>query len=190
MNSVKNRKIKEKLAKQNEINANLENDKLRLEAENLNHHISELENELESLSDISKSNTTVPEEIRNVINLRINMLNSLLAGIITSNERYGKPYEEWVRNITADSETFMNANREAFSASHPRFIAYLEKHNLTIDEINYTCLYALGLKGTEIGEYLKKRSHVNMSSAIRKKLGLGMHETNLGIYVRQLLGQI
>ena len=190
VNSVKNRKIKEKLAKQNEINANLENDKLRLEAENLNHHISELENELESLSDISKSNTTVPEEIRNVINLRINMLNSLLAGIITSNERYGKPYEEWVRNITADSETFMNANREAFSASHPRFIAYLEKHNLTIDEINYTCLYALGLKGTEIGEYLKKRSHVNMSSAIRKKLGLGMHETNLGIYVRQLLGQI
>lgn len=190
VNSVKNRKIKEKLAKQNEINANLENDKLRLEAENLNHHISELENELESLSNISKSNTTVPEEIRKVVNLRINMLNSLLAGIITSNERYGKPYEEWVSNITADSETFMNGNREAFSASHPHFIAYLEKHNLTIEEINYTCLYALGLKGTEIGEYLKKRSHVNMSSAIRKKLGLGMHETNLGIYVRQLLGQI
>ena len=115
------------------------------------------------------------------------MLNGLLAGYITSNEKYEKPYEAWVSEITGNKEAFMNTNRLAFKASHPEFIEYFEKHGLTDDEINYVCLYAIGLKGKEVGEYIKKRSHINISSAIRKKLGIDKHETNIGIYVRRLL---
>jgi hypothetical protein len=84
----------------------------------------------------------------------------------------------------------MNSNRLAFKASHPRFIKFFEDHDLSVDEINYVCLYAIGLRGKEVGNYMKKRSHVNTSSAIRRKLGIDKHDTNLGIYVRKLLKSV
>ena len=118
------------------------------------------------------------------------MLNSLLASYITANNKLETPYEVWVKELTANTEKFMDSNRLAFTASHPNFIKYFEDHDLTISEINYVCLYALGLKGKEVGNYMKKRSHVNISSAIRKKLGIDKHETNIGIYVRKLLRSV
>ncbi len=158
-----------------------------LEAENLIHRIEELETESESLRNLLNTPEDIPQEVRNAIQTRIEMLNGLLASYITANDQYGRPYDEWVREITQDTEKFMNSNRLAFQASHPKFIKYFEDHNLTVSEINYVCLYALGLRGVEVGKYMKKRSHVNISSAIRKKLGIDKHETNIGIYVRRLL---
>jgi hypothetical protein len=83
----------------------------------------------------------------------------------------------------------MDSTRLAFKASHPKFIKYFEDHNLTDEEINFICLFALGLRGKEVGEYIKNKRHYNLSSAIRKKLGIDEHDTNLGIYVRKLLKQ-
>lgn len=96
----------------------------------------------------------------------------------------------WVKDLTDNTEEFMNSNRLAFRASHPSFIKYFEEHGLTIPEINYVCLYAIGLIGKEVGNYMKKRSHVNISSTIRKKLGIDKHETNIGNYVRNLLKKL
>lgn len=81
----------------------------------------------------------------------------------------------------------MNSTRLAFAASHPKFIEYLESKGLTVDEINYLCLYAIGLRGKEVGEYIRLKRHYNESSEIRKKLGIDGHETNLSIYIRRLL---
>ena len=81
----------------------------------------------------------------------------------------------------------MSSTRLAFAGSHPNFMKYLEDHNLTEREIEYCCLYALGLKGKEVGSYIKMRSHFNISSNVRKKLGLVESDTNLGIYIRKLL---
>ena len=64
---------------------------------------------------------------------------------------------------------------------------FIEKLNLSEREIEYCCLYALGLKGKEVGSYIKMRSHFNISSDVRKKLGLVESDTNLGIYIRKLL---
>ena len=82
----------------------------------------------------------------------------------------------------------MDSTRLAFKASHPQFINHLKEHGLTEWEINYCCLYAMGLKGREVGTYIKMRSHYNVSSDIREKLGINEHDTNLGIYLRKLLG--
>ncbi|MCM1356350.1 MAG: hypothetical protein NC212_08105 [Staphylococcus sp.] len=168
-------------------NLQLERDNKALEAENLAHRVEILENESENLKSLMESQEELPSEVQDAIKVRIEMLNSLLAGYITANEQYEKPYDVWVRELTANTEEFMNSNRLAFQASHPRFIQYFEEHGLTVDEINYVCLYAIGLRGKEVGNYMKKRSHVNISSAIRKKLGIDKHETNIGIYVRKLL---
>lgn len=180
---------KENLVLEN-TNLQLERDNKVLEAENLAHRVEILENESENLKNLMDSQNELPSEVQDTIKVRIEMLNSLLAGYITANEQYEKPYDVWVRELTANTEEFMNSNRLAFQASHPRFIQYFEEHGLTVDEINYVCLYAIGLRGKEVGNYMKKRSHVNISSAIRKKLGIDKHETNIGIYVRKLLREL
>lgn len=177
---------KDNLALENK-NLQLERDKKALEAENLAHRVEALENESDSLKSLINNKEELPMEVQREIKVRIEMLNSLLASYITNNEQYEKPYDVWIKELTDNKDEFMNSNRLAFQVSHPRFIQYFEDHNLTTDEINYVCLYAIGLRGKEVGNYMNKRSHVNTSSAIRKKLGIDKHETNIGIYVRKLL---
>lgn len=180
---------REKLALENK-NLQLEKDKKTLEAENLAHRVEALENESDSLKSLIASKEELPMEVQKEIKVRIEMLNSLLASYITDNDQYEKPYDVWIKELTANKDEFMNSNRLAFQVSHPHFIQYFENHNLTTDEINYVCLYAIGLRGKEVGNYMNKRSHVNTSSAIRKKLGIDKHETNIGIYVRKLLKKL
>lgn len=177
---------KDRLALENKT-LQLEMDNKVLEAENLAHRVATLETESDSLRALIDAKEELPGEVKDAIKVRIEMLNSLLASYITDNDQYEKPYDTWVRELTDDTEAFMNSNRLAFQASHPNFIRYFEDHGLTTEEINYVCLYAIGLRGKEVGSYMKKRSHVNTSSAIRKKLGIDKHETNIGIYVRKLL---
>ena len=171
-------------------NLELERDKKALEAENLAHRVESLENESTSLKNLINSRDELPPEVQQTIKERIGMLNTVIARYITDNDRYKQSYEAWINNLTENAEDFMNSNRQAFQASHPRFIQHFENHGLTENEVNYVCLYAIGLKGKEVGDYIKKRSHANISSAIRKKLGIDKHDTNIGIYVRRLLKEL
>lgn len=191
LKSEKEKAINEAKIKELE-NENLkaERDRKALEAENLAHRVEILENESASLKELMDSQEELPSEVQEAIKVRIEMLNALMAGYITNNDQYEKPYESWIKELTDNTEEFMNSNRLAFQASHPHFIQYFEDHGLTISEINYVCLYAIGLRGKEVGNYMKKRSHVNISSGIRKKLGIDKHETNIGIYVRKLLKEL
>ena len=84
----------------------------------------------------------------------------------------------------------MNSTREAFAVTNPKFIDYLRSHDLTDEEINYLCLYAIGLRGKEVGEYIELKRHYNVSSEIRHKLGIDEHETNLALYIRRLLSEL
>lgn len=115
------------------------------------------------------------------------MLNGLLAAHISDNTNYSKPYDKWIEMITQDRKRFMDSTRLAFKASHPAFMKYLEDHGLDESELNYVCLYAIGLRGKEIGEYIRLKRHYHMSSDIRKKLNLHEDDTNLGIYIRNLM---
>lgn len=115
------------------------------------------------------------------------MLNSMMAARISENDIYAKPYNAWLDKMLKDKDSFMDTTRLAFKASHPKFIKYLEDSQLSTYEINYLCLYAIGLRGKDIGEYIQLKRHYHISSDIRKKLGIDEHETNLGIYVRKLM---
>lgn len=176
-----------RIGKTQRVIAEQENDRLRLEQENLSMRISQLESESENLKNLLSAQKELSEPITETIKIRIEMLNSLLAAQISDNKNYAKPYNSWVDEILKDKDAFMDSTRLAFKASHPKFIHYLEKKGLTEWEINYCCLYALGLNGKEIGTYIRMRSHYNQSSIIREKLGIGEHDTNLSIYIRKLL---
>ena len=68
-----------------------------------------------------------------------------------------------------------------------RFMRYLRSRELTDWEINYCCLYLVGLNGKEIGEYINLKRHYTYGSVIRQKLGLGEHDRNLAGYLKELL---
>lgn len=175
---------------------NLEKDKLRLEAEqrqheletaNLKLEIVQLEGERDNLKKLQGVQTELSKPIQNVIKNRLNLLNGLLAKEITNNESYAEPYNKWIEVIHNDKKKFMDSTRIAFVASHPKFMEYLEQHGLSTDEINYLCLYAIGLRGKEVGEYIQIKRHYIISHEIRMKLGIDEHETNIGLYIRRLM---
>lgn len=173
----------EKLRLNNELlmkekqNAELEVDNLRLELVNL-------EEERDRLTGLLKERPDMTPEMMKVIYERLDMLNSLLAKEISSNDSYARPLIESIRK---DRAGFLKSTRVALGVSHPGFMRYLEEHSLTDEEIHYVCLYAIGLRGKDIGEYIQMKRHYVMGSGIRKKLGIDEHETNLGPYIRKLM---
>lgn len=166
------------------------NAQLRLERENLTLKISQMESESENLKKLLADQKELSEPITEAIRVRIEALNALLASQISDNENYAKPYSVWIEQTLKDKDAFMDSTRLAFKASHPRFMNYLEEHGLTEAEQNYLCLYAIGLRGKEIGEYIQLKRHYHISSDIRQKLGIDEHETNLGIYIRKQMKRL
>lgn len=170
--------------------AELECERQSLVADNLRLKIEQLEDESASLKEILNKRKDLAKPIEEAIKIRIEMLNGLLAAQITDNNAYAKSYGDWRDKLIQDKDEFMNTTRLAFKASHPRFIEYLEEHGLTESEINYVCLYAIGLRGKEAGEYMQLKRHYHISSDVRKKLGIDEHQTNIGIYIRKLMKKL
>lgn len=164
-----------------------ENKNLRLEQENLRLEIDQLEDERDNLKELQKEQSELAKPIKDVIKSRLDLLNGLLAKEITNNDRYAEPYNKWIDTVRNDKKKFMDSTRLAFAASHQKFMEYLEQHELSTDEINYLCLYAIGLRGKEVGEYTQMKRHYIVSHEIRKKLGIDEHETNIGPYIRRLM---
>ncbi|MGM9714243.1 MAG: hypothetical protein ACI3Y5_09070 [Prevotella sp.] len=158
-----------------------------LETLNLKLEISQLESERDKLKELQQNSSELAKPVKDIINMRLDMLNSLLAKEITNNERYAKPYNNWIEDIQKDKKSFMDSTRLAFIALHPKLMEYLEKHGLTTDEMNHLCLYAIGLRGKDVGEYTQTKRHYIISHEIRKKLGIDEHETNIGLYIRKLI---
>lgn len=170
--------------------AEQENAMLRLEQDYLRLEVARMEDEREHLTELLNRQQALDEPMQTVIKERLNVLNGLLAKEISENESYAKPFRTMIESIHRDQVEFMESTRLVFSASHPTFMEYLVSHGLTDDEIRYACLYALGLRGKEIGQYTKVKGHYNTSSTIRKKLGIDEHQTNIGPYIRRLMEQL
>lgn len=168
----------------------LEKQAAELELENLRLEKSELENERDNLKELLLKQKGLDESIQNIIRQRLNLLNSLLAKEISNNDVHAVPYIQWIEHIRKNKEDFLNSTRMALTASHPAFMDYLATRGLTDDEIQYVCLYAIGLKGKEIGAYLHLKSYYKVSSAIRKKFGATWHDTNIGPYIRRLMSEL
>lgn len=187
--ATENMKLKISQLESDKHNAELEIEKKNLAAENMRLKISQLESEGEHLKELL-TEAKLSKPVLDAIKERSDILNGLLAAKISDNDTYSKPYDIWINQITEDWKSFMNSTRLAFRASHPAFMKYLEDHGLTESELNYVCLYAIGLRGKEIGEYIQIKRHYHTSTDIRKKLGLKEDDTNLGLHIRNLMKKL
>lgn len=136
---------------------------------------------------VKKLKSRPDEKAMAVIRQRLYVLDKVIASRISSDDKLYRSSEEEIDILMADREEFLRSTKIVFEENHPKFIAYLQDKGLTDWETGYCCLYTLGLKGKDIGEYIQKKRHYIISHEIRKKLGLDEHDTNISIYLRNLL---
>lgn len=170
-------------------NIELEKDKKELEAADLRREVAQLENERDYLEDSLQRSNDGHVALRAVAEKRLEMLNGLLASKITNNETYAGSYNEMIAKIKDDRNAFLESLRSMIKTNYPKFMDFLVGKGLNDKEISYICLYALGLSGKEIGEYINLKRHYAFSSAIRKKLNIDGDAGNLGPYIRRLMDE-
>lgn len=153
----------------------------------LKRDIAKLEKEKEMLSGMQEEGE-LNDEMKTLLEERLNVLNGFITAHISGNCSE-KAYDELER-LMSDRNSFIESTRMSFIIGHPRFLSYLKGKGLTDLEIGYCCLHAIGLRGKEIVSYLNSRTYYNASSAIRKKLGLSEHDTNINLYIQKLLKEI
>ena len=153
----------------------------------LKRDIEKPEKDTEMLSGM-KEEGVLNDEMKTLLEERLNVLNGFITAHISGNCSE-KAYNE-LEKLMIDRNSFIESTRMSFIIGHPRFLIYLKEKGLTDLEIGYCCLNAIGLRGKEIVAYLNSRSYYNASSAIRKKLGLNEHDTNINLYIQKLLKEI
>ena len=146
-----------------------------------------MEYEKDNLSELLSHNNDLDNNIRHIIAQRIELLNKFFTVYITNNSEISRKVDIELDELLANKSLFMSSTRLAFTGSHPNFIKYLEKHNLSEQEIEICCLYAIGLKGKDIKAYTNQSRHYHQSADIRHKLGLTESDTNLSIFLRDML---
>ena len=131
--------------------------------------------------------SSVREEAKAVIKARLDVLNKVIISQITgATSAYKTAYEE-LESLLANKESFIESTRLSIEGNNPEFITALKERGLTDEEINICCLYAIGLKGKDIKAYTSQPRHYNQSADIRHKLGLTESDTNLSIFLRDML---
>ena len=131
--------------------------------------------------------SSVKDETKAVIKARLDVLNKVIISQITGTTSANKKAYEELELLLADKETFIESTRLTIEGNNPEFITALKRRGLTNEEINICCLYAIGLKGKDIKAYTSQPRHYNQSADIRHKLGLTESDTNLSIFICDML---
>lgn len=160
--------------------------RMQIEKERLEKLYAEALVERDSLRKMAEAENTA-DEMKIVIKQRLALLNKVIASYITDSPASNKEANEQIEFLISDREAFLESTRKSFEAGHPKFMAYLRSRTLTDWEVNYCCLYLVGLNGKEIGEYINLKRHYTYGSVIRQKLGLGEHDRNLANHLKMLL---
>ena len=129
----------------------------------------------------------VRDEAKAVIKARLDVLNKVIISQITGTTSANKKAYEELESLLADKESFIESTRIAIEGNNPEFITALKQRGLTDKEINICCLYAIGLKGKDIKAYTSQPRHYHHSVDIRHKFGLTESDTNLSIFLRDML---
>ncbi|MEE0237676.1 MAG: hypothetical protein UD961_16160 [Bacteroidales bacterium] len=131
--------------------------------------------------------SSVKDETKAVIRERLEILNKVIISHITDTSSANKKAFQELEALISDRDSFIESTRLTIEGNNPGFITALKKQGLTDEEINICCLYVIGLKGKDIKAYTSQPRHYNQSADIRHKLGLTENDTNLSIFLREML---
>ena len=168
------------------LSATEEKVRMQIEKERVEKLYSDALIERDALSKMAEATAPNPE-MKLVIKERLALLNKVIASYITDSSSANKEANAQIEMLVSNREAFLESTRKSFEAGHPRFMAYLRSCGLSDWEVNYCCLYLVGLNGKEIGEYINLKRHYTYGSVIRQKLGLGEHDRNLANHLKNML---
>lgn len=100
-----NLKLEQENLRKEKERLELERDKKILETENLKLEISQLVSERDNLKELQSKLSEFSQPIQDVIKIRLDMLNGLLAKEITNNESYAEPYNKWIETVHNDKKS-------------------------------------------------------------------------------------
>ena len=133
------------------------------------------------------ANTTIKEEATEVIKKRLGVLNTIIVSHLSAKDTDIKRANEELEHLIDNRNDFIKSTRLTLEENYPHFFAYLKGKGLEEFEIDFCCLYAIGLKGKEIKAYTNLSRHYKDSSEVRQKLGLSESDTNLSNFLQKLL---
>lgn len=136
--------------------------KLKLQkiiSSNLKSKIYELETEKYNLNQLldTKQATPIHSSLKKVLITRVNLLNGIIATEVTQNQSHSTSYNTWLDKIKKDKSEFLLSLRQTLSAMYPKTIAYLMTLDFTEREMDFICLFIIGLSGKEIGVYIENK---------------------------------
>lgn len=146
----------------------------------------EVLSERDSLNDML-TNSSIREETMTIIRKRLEVLNAIVVSHLSDRESDNKRANEQLQNLIANREVFIKSTRLTLEENYPHFFAYLHDKGLEEFEIDFCCLYAIGMKGKEVKAYTNQNRHYKDSSEVRQKLGLVESDTNLSNFLQKLL---
>ena len=133
------------------------------------------------------ANNTIKEEAMEIIRKRLGVLNTIIVSHLSAKDTDIKRANEELERLIANRNDFIKSTRLTLEENYPHFFAYLHDKGLEEFEIDFCCLYAIGLKGKEIKAYTNLTRHYKDSSEVRQKLGLSESDTNLSNFLQKLL---
>ena len=133
------------------------------------------------------ANNTIKEEAMEVIKKRLGVLNTIIVSHLSAKDTDIKRANEELERLIDNRNDFIKSTRLTLEENYPHFFAFLKDKGLEEFEIDFCCLYAIGLKGKEIKAYTNLSRHYKDSSEVRQKLGLSESDTNLSNFLQKLL---
>lgn len=129
-------------------------------------------------------------ESKKIITERLEMINQYVIGHIFNDDLLKNKVLKTFEAMIGDRQEFVRQNRLIFNLSSRKFIKYLISKGLSDREIDHCCLYAIGMNGKMVTSFTNIKRHYHIGSDVRKKLGLGWHDTNISIHIRNIYNAI
>lgn len=173
--------IRKRLKDSRKKNAQLESEKAHYEQMYL-----EVLSERNALNDML-ANSTIKDETMEIIKKRLGVLNTIIVSHLSEKGTDVKRANEELEKLIADRNDFIKSTRLTLEENYTHFFTFLKDKGLEDFEIDFCCLYAIGMKGKEIKAYTNLSRHYKDSSEVRQKLGLVESDTNLSNFLQKLL---
>ena len=164
----------------------------RIAEENKRKELEEINSRLESEKVILETmlkETSLSSKAEEIISDRLSTVVQVFARTASGQGDVDDYVRGKMEELMADKDEFVLTTMMSYAAVHSEFVNYLRNQGLSEWETGYCCFYAMGLRGKEIGNLINNgsHSHHNRASIIRRKLGLGERDMNLGQYCQKLL---
>ena len=133
------------------------------------------------------ANSAIKEETMEIIKKRLGVLNTIIVSHLSEKGTDVKRANDELERLIANKNDFIQSTRFTLEENYPHFFTYLHNKGLEEYEIDFCCLYAIGMKGKEVKAYTNLSRHYKDSSEVRQKLGLVESDTNLSNFLQKLL---